>query len=65
MYEQFLHHLDLYMTCGRHELVGQLIDNAGGWSYAFRVGNGEMSEKAQEKLVNIKFWKLCDVKDSV
>lgn len=63
MYEQFLHNLQMYSVCGRGDLIQILVDNACSWSYAHRVGNGEYSDKKQDKLVAANFWKLTTVPD--
>lgn len=61
MYEQFLDCLALYAETGNNCLVQDLINNAGDWAYAHRVGNGELSEKQQDQIIAAKFWKLMDV----
>lgn len=62
MYERFLDTLALYADVGSSNL-GRLISNASNWSYAHRVGNGELTEKQQEEIVAKKFWKLLDMED--
>ena len=61
MYESFLHDLNMYIVCGRPDLIGRLVGNADNWSYAHRAGNGELSEKQQQKLIDKCFYKLRDV----
>lgn len=61
MYEQFLHNITLYAETGNNKLVQDFINNAADWSYAHRVGNGELSEKQQDQIIATKFWKLLDV----
>jgi hypothetical protein len=61
MYEDFLHKLDLMQVCGDNESVKKLLVNASSFSYAHRVGNGEYSEREQQKIINAKFWRLVDV----
>jgi hypothetical protein len=63
MYEQFLHDVQMYSVCGRGDLIQVLVDNACSWSYAHRVGNGEYSDKEQNKIVTTNFWKLTTVPD--
>lgn len=60
MYERFIDTLALYAETGSNNL-GTLLNNAGNWSYAHRLGNGEFTEKEQEELVTKKFWKLLDI----
>ena len=65
MYEQFLHDIQMYSVCARGDLISILIDNACSWSYAHRVGNGELSDKEQDQIITNKFWKLTTVPDIV
>ena len=62
VYEQFLHQLALYADTGNRGL-GDLINKAGSWSYAHRVGNGELPEKKQQEIVNKNFWNLTAIPD--
>jgi len=41
-------------------MVKDLVSNADNWSDAHRVGNGELSEIKQEKIIRGCFWRLCD-----
>lgn len=59
-YERFLHLINLAQTTLNNEMMKRLIQNADSWSYAHRVGNGELSEEEQQKIVNKRFWKICD-----
>ena len=64
MYETFLHHINMYMLCGSNYAISMLLQNADAWSYAHRMGDGELSEKEVEANVNSKFWKLLDIPDT-
>jgi hypothetical protein len=44
--------------------VRELVHNADDWSYMHRVGNGEPSEREQQRLITKAFWKLCDTPES-
>ena len=57
-YEDFLHNLNLMMVCGNNKGIQALLNNADKWSYMHRYGNGELSDREQDKLVNEAFWKL-------
>ena len=61
MYEQFIDRLALYAETGNTELVQKLIYNASSFSYAHRAGNGELSEKEQDKLITTNFWELINI----
>lgn len=60
MYEDFLHKLNVGVVCGSSDIIQKLISNADKWSYMHRYGNGELSEKEQQKLINKAFWNLCE-----
>lgn len=57
-YEEFLHNINLMMIAGNSEGMKKLLANADSFSYAHRVGNGELSEKEQQKIINNTFWNL-------
>jgi len=61
-YESLLHRIQLYssVTMDRDK-VGKLIRNIDRWSYAHRVGNGELSEEEQDEVIRKAFDKLLDV----
>lgn len=59
-YEEFFHKINAFLMSGAHEGIAELINNADMFSYMHRVGNGELSDKEQQKLINGAFWGLCD-----
>ena len=60
-YEQFLHNINMMLVSGNNEGVKRLVNNADSWSYAHRVGNGELTEEQQQEIINRKFWKLNNI----
>ena len=60
-YEEFLHNLNMMQTCSNGSGIRTLLSNADNWSYSHRVGNGELSEVEQQKLIDKKFWKLNEL----
>jgi hypothetical protein len=60
MYEAFLHKINLCIVSGNHKGIAELVQNADNWSYAHRVGNGELSDKQQQKIIDAAFRKLLD-----
>ena len=60
MYEQFLHKISMACTCMDNIAIQELVQNADAFSYAHRQGNGMLSDKQQQDLINSKFMKLCD-----
>ena len=59
-YELFLHKINSFIVSCNHEGVRELVANADTWSYSHRVGNGELSDREQQKLINSAFWRLLD-----
>ena len=60
MYEAFLHKINMACIVGDNLMLQELIANADNYSYSFRQGNGMLSDKEQQELINSKFFKLCD-----
>jgi hypothetical protein len=58
MYEDFIHKINMACVIGDNLMLQELINNADKYSYSFRQGNGELSDKQQQELINAKFWKL-------
>jgi len=57
-YETFLHNINMMMVCGDSNRLQTLLNNADCWSYAHRIGNGELSDKEQQEIINKAFKKL-------
>ena len=60
MHEQFLHKISMACTCMDNLAIQELVQNADAWSYSHRSGNGMLTDKQQQELINSKFMKLCD-----
>jgi hypothetical protein len=60
MYESYLHKINSFIICCDNQGIAELIQNADNWSYSHRVGNGEPSDREQQRMINNAFWKLCD-----
>jgi hypothetical protein len=60
MYEAFLHKISMACTCMDNLAIQELVQNADAWSYSHRRGNGMLSDKKQQELINSKFFKLLD-----
>ena len=60
MYESYLHKINMFIISGNTKGISELVRNADIWSYAHRVGNGEFSERKQQKAINNAFHKLLD-----
>lgn len=60
MYENFLHKINSFIVSCNNDGIKELIENADNWSYSHRVGNGEPSDREQQRLINNAFWKLLD-----
>ncbi len=57
-YEQFLHNINMMAISGNGSGIRTLLNNADSWSYAHRVGNGELTEEQQQEIINRNFWNL-------
>jgi hypothetical protein len=44
--------------------VKELVTNADIWSYAPRVGNGELDDDRQQSVIDNAFWKLLDTPET-
>jgi hypothetical protein len=64
IYEEFLHKINMFCITCNNEGIKELVANADNWSYAHRCGNGELSDKKQQELINNTFWKLCDTPEA-
>jgi hypothetical protein len=60
-YENLFHLINTMMIACDNEGIKKLLSNIDNWSYMHRVGNGELSEKEQQVLINKAFWKLTDL----
>lgn len=59
-YESFLHKINEFIISCNNDGIKELIENADNWSYSHRVGNGEPSDREQQRIINNAFWKLLD-----
>lgn len=64
MYESYLHKINMFIVSSNNDGIAELIQNADNWSYSHRVGNGELSDRKQQQLINNSFWKLCETPES-
>lgn len=60
MYEDFLHKINISVMCCDNLAVQELVHNADMWSYMHRCGNGEPSEREQQRMINSRFWRLLE-----
>ena len=64
MYERYLHKLSIMCLCVDNFGVKELVTNADIWSYAHRVGNGELDDDQQQSAIDSAFWKLLDTPET-
>jgi hypothetical protein len=64
MYEDYLHKINMFCIIADNDGIKELIDNADNWSYVHRCGNGEVTVKQQQQMINNAFWKLCDTPEA-
>lgn len=59
VYEHVLHQIQLYSSVVMDSAkISELIDLINNWSYAHRCGNGELSERQQQSIINKAFNRL-------
>ena len=59
-YESFLHKINSFIVSCNNDGIKELVENADNWGYSHRVGNGEPSDREQQRMINNAFWKLLD-----
>jgi len=59
-YERFLNLINLAQTTMNQKMMQKLIQNADNWSYAHRMGNGELSQAEIQENIDHAFDKLCE-----
>jgi hypothetical protein len=59
-YESFLHKINSFIVSCNNDGIKELVENADNFSYSYRVGNGEPSDREQQQIINKAFWKLLD-----
>jgi hypothetical protein len=64
MYESYLHKINMFCVSCNNEGIRELVKNADIWSYSHRIGNGEHSDKKQQRFINNAFWKLLDTPEA-
>jgi hypothetical protein len=63
-YESFLHKINSFIVSCNNDGISELVRNADVWSYAHRVGNGELSDRQQQQAINNAFYKLLDTPEA-
>ena len=58
VYEKLLDRIALFYDIGDNKSLRAILEKINKWSYAHRVGNGELSEEEQQKLIDKHFWDL-------
>lgn len=57
-YESFFHSISIFCICMNNEKIKDAVSLINNWSYAHRAGNGELSEKEQQKMIDIQTLKM-------
>lgn len=59
IYEGFLHQIQLnYSVSLNTSEVRRALDIIDAWSYAHRVGNGQLSDNQQQKLIELQLERM-------
>ena len=60
VYERFFHKISLAVLSQNQKSLQEALHIIDSWSYAHRMGNGELSEKEQEKAVEVRIKQMSD-----
>lgn len=52
IYERFFHQIQLYCISMNNAKVGEAVELIRNWSYAHRIGNGELSEEEVQEMID-------------
>jgi predicted ATP-grasp superfamily ATP-dependent carboligase len=59
VYESMLHSIQMHAVVNMNPAaVQEMINRICAWSYAHRVGNGELSDKQIQERVDTAFWRF-------
>ena len=58
VYEKLLDRIALLYDMGDNEGLRTILEKINNYSRSHRVGNGELSEEEQQKLIDKYFWNL-------
>ena len=61
VYEDMLHALHFAQVAMNPGRVGKLLDSISNWSYSHRMGNGELTDEEQQKLIEKAFHKMKEL----
>lgn len=64
VFHKIMHIANMMQICGKTDHFKKIVWAMDDWSYAHRVGNGEPTEKEQQKIVNRAFWRLKEIVDN-
>jgi hypothetical protein len=61
-FHAFMHIVNMECICGgMSDHIRNIMIAMDDWSYAHRRGNGEPTEREQQQMVNVAFWKLKEL----
>lgn len=63
VFHKIMHVASLIQVTGNSAPMVAIVHAMDSWSYAHRVGNGEMTDREQQQCVNKAFWRLKDIVD--
>ena len=58
VYEKLLDRIALFYDIGDNKSLRIVLEKINNYSRSHRVGNGELSEEEQQKLIDKHFWDL-------
>lgn len=57
-YEDLFHAINLAIVACNNDLINIYIRQIDMWSYAHRIGNGQLSESKQKRIITNAFYRL-------
>jgi hypothetical protein len=60
VYERFFHKINAGCISMNNELISKAISLIDSWSYAHRIGNGELSDEDQQAQINARFERMAE-----
>ena len=63
IYEDFFHQMQMHIEVVPNQTkVNEALGIISSWSYSHRIGNGELTNKMQKKLINSQTKRMKDYK---
>lgn len=64
VYEALFHRLNLAIVTMHYEKIAQIVNIIDNWSYAHRMGNGQLTDEEQQEKINSVFYRMKEIANS-